>query len=181
MDESSGEIVFEGYAAVFYRKSDPETTYRLADDVVERVARGAFDAALADDPVVALLNHDPGLRLASTKAGTLELSVDGRGLKYRARAGATTLARDTRIQIERGEIPGSSFSFTVEDESVRTEAGVIVRTLKAVRLFDVGPVFDPAYAATSAEAANAERARDVERIRHAARMAEFIDKGPMAG
>jgi phage head maturation protease len=59
--------------------------------------------------------------------------------------------------IQRRDVRGSSFAFTVEpkNESFRTgEDGKAIRQIREVSgLYDVGPVLNPAYPATSASVA----------------------------
>lgn len=137
-----------GYAAVFYRGA-PEQEFRIAPQLVERISAGAFDRALREDDVRALFNHDANLILGRKSAGTLRLSVDERGLKYEIDAG-TKLGRQVVESVERGDITGASFGFEVEDEQFAGREP-IVRTIRSVKLYDVGPVTFPAYSATEAE------------------------------
>ncbi|MFZ5829812.1 MAG: HK97 family phage prohead protease [Planctomycetota bacterium] len=150
-----GTSVVEGYAAVFYRQDQPGTEYRLWDDLVERVAPGAFDRALRErQDVRALFNHDPNQLLGRTAAETLRLSVDAIGLRYEITLPDTQLGRELPVLMERGDVSGSSFSFVARKVSYqRGEAGKPdVRTLEDVDLWDVGPVVFPAYEGTTAAA-----------------------------
>lgn len=147
---AEGEIF--GTAAVFFRAEDPATEYGLWENVVERIAPGAFVGALerADD-VRGLFNHDPNQLLGRTAAGTLELWIEDDGLHYRAKEAQTQVWRDVAEHLRRGDVDGSSFSFEVTEERwEKLEDGRTVRWLDAVKLYDVGPVTFPAYAATSA-------------------------------
>lgn len=147
----------QGYGAVFYDANDAGTEYWLWDDMVERIMPGAFDRAIEEDDVRSLFNHNPDLILGRNTAGTLELSIDRRGLWYVATPPQTNLVRDQVLEpIRRGEVTGSSFMFEVLDRSWReTEIDgkpVYVRELNQVRLFEVGPVTFPAYEASTAAA-----------------------------
>jgi len=149
---ADGKPQIVGYGAVFYRAGDAGTEYELWRNVVERVAPGAFASALKrPDDVRALFNHDPNFVLGRSSAGTMTLSVDERGLRYTIDPPDTQQARDLMASIERGDISGSSFSFSVNKESWSDPAdgGPEVRTIEDVTLFDVGPVTFPAYEATS--------------------------------
>jgi len=143
-----------GYASVFYN-GKPETEFRLANDFVERVSPKAFDGVIDRDDVRALFNHDSNYVLGRSKSGTLKMSVDKRGLKYEIEIPDTSAGRDLMTSIKRGDITGSSFSFTVDKESYEEKDAVTVRTVEAVTLYDVGPVTYPAYAGTEAQARNA--------------------------
>lgn len=145
-----------GYGAVFHRDGEGGTEYRLAEQAVERIAPTAFDAVLSSGADVrGLYNHDPGQVLGRTAAGTMRLKTDARGLRYEIDLPDTQAARDLSALIQRGDISGSSFSFSVSDAGQTwrrdEKRGVAVRTITNVSaLVDVGPVTFPAYAGTTA-------------------------------
>lgn len=156
-DGERGGGVLVGYAAVFYDPEDRGTEYNLSD-FSERIAPGAFDAALErGDDVRALFNHDSGIILGRSVANTLRLSVDERGLKYEIDLPDTTAAADVRTLIERGDVSGSSFAFHVDSQSWREEDDKIIRNVESVSLFDVGPVTYPAYQGTEVDARSLEQ------------------------
>lgn len=159
-----------GYAAVFYRSDVPGTEFRLADDYVERIQPGAFDNALKNaDDARALFNHDSNQVLGRVSSGTLRLNVDEVGLRYEIDLPDTQLGRDVATIIERGDVSGSSFAFTVRDKGsqVTREAENMVRNITDVSLFDVGPVTYPAYQATSTAKRNAEALEELEAFKTA--------------
>lgn len=140
-----------GYAAVFYRESDPGTQYELWEGFCERIMPGAFDRALKEaDDCRALVNHDPNLVLGRTTAGTLRLGIDATGLRYEIDPPDTQAGRDACISLERGDMTGSSFSFMPDDVTWREIGDVVIREINSLRLYDVGPVTYPAYASTTA-------------------------------
>lgn len=137
-------LVIEGYAANFEQVTD-------LGYFKEQIARGAFDEVMEDD-VRLLLNHD-GAPLARTKNGTLELSVDESGLKYRAALADTQDGRDLYKLIKRGDISQSSFAFTIQDQEWN-ESRTMRTVTKMARLLDVSPVTYPAYPTTTVSARN---------------------------
>ena len=149
-------LIIEGYAANF------ETTTDLGY-FKETIARGAFDEVLEDD-VRLLLNHD-GAPMARTTNGTLELSVDETGLKYRAALADTQDGRDLYKLIKRGDISQSSFAFTITEEQWSEDRST--RTVEKMgRLLDVSPVTYPAYATTTVTARNmAEAVKEAEEMK----------------
>lgn len=151
------ENLISGTAARYYDGSDG-TQYRLWGNVYERIAKGAFDEALADD-VVALFNHDANQVLGRTP-NTLRLYTDDSGLRYDIVPDETTIAQDVLKMIRRGDVRGSSFAFKVLDEDWTEEKGKEVRTIKKVKLYDVSPVTYPAYQGTSANVRKNEEAKD---------------------
>jgi len=142
--ESDGdEMTLEGYAAVFNSETD-------LGQFREVIRPGAFDDVM-DNDVRALINHDPNLILGRTGNGTLELSTDERGLKYKVKLGNQQYARDFYESVKRGDISQSSFAFTIDEQSWNEER--TVRSVDKVRqLLDVSPVTYPAYAAATVQA-----------------------------
>lgn len=126
----------------------------------EIIMPGAFDDVLEND-VRGLFNHDPNFILGRSKAGTLSLSVDEKGLKYDITAPDTPTIRDLVIEpLKRGDITQSSFAFKIApkgDEWYENEDGVIIREIhKISRLYDVSPVTYPAYQEASSTARSLE-------------------------
>jgi len=115
----------------------------------EVIAPGAFDEAVMLSDVRALYNHDPNFILGRVKAGTLELDVREDGPHYRVPS-VPESRRDVWEAIQRGDVTGNSFAFTVErDRWEERQSGKPLRIIEKVReLFDVGPVVYPAYANT---------------------------------
>ncbi len=152
-EEGSTSTTVSGYAAKFNKESEV-----LYNSFVEVIAPGAFDEVLNDD-IRALFNHDPNHILARSKngSGTLNLSIDGTGLKYEFRANTnTTAGADLVENIRAGNIDQSSFAFTIASggETWTTEERdgkeIEVRTISKIdRLFDVSPVTYPAYPSAS--------------------------------
>lgn len=151
--------VIVGYGAVFYAANDPGTEYRTVYSdgwqVIERIAAGAFDAALARaDDIVALWGHDMTRPLGRRSRGTLALSVDARGLRYELTPPGTTWGADAVASIQRGDVEGSSFGFAMGagwTETMDREAKTLTRTITKIdRLYEVSPVAIPAYPATAA-------------------------------
>ena len=153
LEERDGKpAVLSGYAAVFW-DGNASTQYATSDgSMVERILFGAFDRALIEDDVVATFNHDENLVLGRASAGTLRLAVDARGLRYELDLPDTSAGRDVRVNVRRGDVRGSSFSFLTRSATWRKEDGIDVRELRDVGLRDLGPVTFSAYEGTTAEA-----------------------------
>lgn len=142
-EEDDGFII-EGYAAVFNQLSEDLGGFR------EMIARGAFKNSLNND-VRALLNHDPNFVLGRTKAGTLVLDEDDKGLRVLIKAPKVSWVEDLIVSMRRGDIDQMSFGFFVKDDEWRNKDGQKIRILKEVDLFDVSIVTFPAYTQTSAQ------------------------------
>lgn len=138
--------VIEGYAAKFNDITVIGGWFR------EEILPGSFDDVL-DDDVRCLFNHDPNFVLARSNKGegTLSLSVDDVGLKYRYETPDVTYAKDLQRNIELGNVSQSSFAFTISEANwVQEEGEVDLRQIKKFgRLYDVAPVTYPAYQNTT--------------------------------
>ncbi len=151
--QAAGASKIFGYAVPWDSLSVPLGDFR------ERFMKGAFTRALArpDLDVVAVRDHDPR-RLLGRTPGTLRLREDDHGLAYEIDPPDTEEGRSVIELIRRGDIRGSSFSFTV-DQSKRewgkweTRGGERIRTIHNIStLLDVSPVTFPAYPATEVTA-----------------------------
>lgn len=141
----------EGYAVVFNSQSEDLGFYEtinpsaITEDVLKR------------SDVFCLFNHDQDKVLARSKYGTgsLQLQLDERGLKYTFQAPNTDLGNELLEYLKRGDIESSSFAFVVSaDEGsevweTRADGRQYRTILKIDELFDVSPVFNPAYSSTS--------------------------------
>ena len=144
--ETADGMTFEGYAAIFDSPSEPLP-------FTERIAPGAFARSLKSRNDVKLMwNHDTGSILGSTRAGTLKLVEDGRGLKVSAELPNTTLGRDTAELLRRGDVDAMSFGFSVPKNGDSWSEDGAERTLKEIRLHEVSIVAFPAYTATAGTA-----------------------------
>lgn len=151
-DEQAPSRKVRGYAAVFGKESENLGGQKY--QFREIIEQGAFDDVLMDD-VRALVNHDPNMILARSKAGngSLTIGTDDTGLFYEFEAPDTRAGNDLLESIRRGDIDQSSFSFSVNDEGQAWEKKqdgdgpvMMTRTIKRVsRLYDVSPVTYPAY------------------------------------
>lgn len=145
-DGEAEMAVIEGHAALF---NSPTDLYWMREEILP----GAFDNVLNDD-VRCLYNHDPNQVLARciNGKGTLELSVDDKGLKYRYTTPNRSYALDLADAIEKGDVTQSSFSFRAK-KTIWTEGGDGEPDLRQIveidKLYDVAPVTFPAYTDTT--------------------------------
>jgi len=147
-EDNNGGMHLEGYAALFNSRSENLGGF------TELIAPGAFARSLKNRNDIKLLwNHDTGAVLGSTRAGTLTLAEDERGLRISAELPNTSAGRDARELVSRGDVRAFSFGFSIPatggDE---WSADGTERTLKSVRLHEVSLVAFPAYPETNGTA-----------------------------
>ena len=147
----------EGYAVVFDSWSENLGFYEL-------IHRGAItEETIANSDILCKFNHNDEKVLARSKNGTgsLLLEVDDKGVRYLFEAPHTQLGDELLEHLHRGDITSSSFAFTVSSEAGSErwykEDGILYREIfKIDRLYDVSPVWNPAYSATSCSARSQE-------------------------
>ena len=154
-EAATGGMTFRGYAAVFNSDSQPLP-------FIEQISPGAFNKTLSNrrNNVKMFVNHDDTMVLATTRAATLRLSEDSRGLIAEADLPDTTYGRDLSVLMQRGDVDSMSFGFSVPSGGDQWSNDGGRRTLNEVRLHEVSIVTGfPAYEATSAT---------VRKVRHLA-------------
>lgn len=156
LDEGSRRV--EGYALLFDTDSKP----MCRGGMIERIAPTALDGVLEKSDVLCLMNHDDSrgvLARCRMGEGSLSLTVDEKGLRYSFEAPRTALGDELIESLKRGDIAESSFAFTIEkDDWVRQEDGTYIRTiLRFDKIYDVSPVYYPAYGDTSVALRSMER------------------------
>jgi len=146
--EGADGMHLEGYAALFNSRSENLGGF------TEIIKPGAFRGSLKSrNDIKMLWNHDSGAVLGSTRAGTLVLTEDDRGLRVSATLPNTSYGRDASELVRRGDVTAFSFGFSMparggdEWSSDGTE-----RVLKVVRLHEVSLVAFPAYPETAGTA-----------------------------
>jgi uncharacterized protein len=168
-DDAGDGLTLDGYGAVF---STPTRIDSWEGTFDEDIARGAFKKSLAERTPVLQFDHGRHPMVGSIPLGSFEaLSEDESGLHVVARLHDNWLVQPVRDAIKSQAIPGMSFRFSVVKDEWRDAAGKVIpadqveralmrsdrndpnsipkRTLREVKLYEVGPVVFPAYAETS--------------------------------
>lgn len=141
------EMIIEGYFAVY------NTETELWPGAFEEIAPGSFDNTLSND-IRALINHDTSLVLGRTKAGTLELKTDSRGLWGRIKINPNdTDAVNLYERVKRGDVNQCSFGFNIiSEETEYRDDGTVKWIIKEVDLHEVSVCTFPAYEETGVQA-----------------------------
>lgn len=133
------EFIVEGYATTF---DDPYTLFEY-DGIkyMEQIDRNALNSANMDD-VIFLYNHE-GMVFARQSNGTLQLSINDRGLYIRADLSSTEASRQMYESIKAGLVTQMSWAFTIEEESYNEKTHTR-SILKVNKVYDVSAVSIPA-------------------------------------
>lgn len=169
--DDGDDLIIEGYFAVF------DSPYVLWDGATEIVKPGAFAGCLSGD-IRALIDHDTRLVLGRTKAGTLTLREDSRGLY-----GTIKINRDDAdamslyARVQRGDVDQCSFGFDIEEETFVDLGGGQCRweINKVNPLYEVSVVTYPAYEETAVKARHADLA-EIQRRQDEAWKTKMINR-----
>ena len=160
-----GDMYISGYFSVF------NSNYEIFDGATESIAETAFDGALSDD-IRCLIDHETRLVLGRTKANTLTLKTDSRGLWGEVKINPNDQdAVNLYERVKRGDVDQCSFGFDILEEEFDDRGTSVHWTIKKVKLYEVSVVTFPAYKDTSVSARKEElktirkRALEVEKTR----------------
>lgn len=154
--DENNEMLISGYFAIF------DGRYEMWDNAYEKIAPSAFDETINDD-IRALTNHDTTLVLGRTRANTLKLRVDERGLWGEIKVNpADQDAVNLYERVLRGDVSQCSFGFDIIDQSIEEIDGNTVFTLKKVKLYEISVCTFPAYEDTAVSA----RKKDFETVKN---------------
>ena len=146
--DAGNDLYIEGYFAVF------NSEYPLWEGATEIVKPGAFTNSISGD-VRALINHDSSLVLGRTKAGTLTLRQDERGLWGSIKINRDDVdAMNLYARVQRGDVDQCSFGFDIKRETfVDLGDGKCRWEIEEVDpLYEVSVCTFPAYTETSVSA-----------------------------
>lgn len=144
--EEADDLYISGYFSVF------NSNYEIWEGATESIAPTAFDDALADD-IRCLINHESRLVLGRTKAGTLTLKADSRGLWGEVKINPKDQdAMNLYERVKRGDVDQCSFGFDILEEEFTDNGNSVHWTIKKVRLYEVSVVTFPAYQETGVTA-----------------------------
>lgn len=148
LQEEKDEMIIEGYAVVFETEAD-------LGWCKEVISRDAFNNCNMKDCVMKYNHNDNCLILARTRNKSLELLIDNKGLKIRAKLIDTTQNKDIYKMIKAELLDKMSFAFSVRKQEWDYENDV--RKITDIsQLFDVSVVDVPAYDSTEVFARNKE-------------------------
>jgi uncharacterized protein len=138
-----------GYAIVFNSLSVDLGGFReiIAPEAVDRTLSEGLD-------VRALVDHDSAKVIGRTRAGTLVLRKDSKGLRMEVEPDTDiSYANDIMRAVSRGDVSGMSFGFRTLGDEWNYEEKTPLRTVTDMRISEVSIVTFPAYQATDVQVA----------------------------
>lgn len=153
-EEKIEERIIEGYAIVFNELSEDLGGFR------EMIMPEAVNEELINNSdIYYLFNHNNDsipLARCNHGSGSLELTIDSKGLKYRFNC----LNTEFYQLVQRGDLSKSSFAFSLPKDGSgelwekSSEYNYVRKIVKIEQLFDCSAVLVPAYSATELYARN---------------------------
>lgn len=119
----------------------------------EKIRSGAFARSIGEGrEIKSFFNHNPNSVLSTTRSTpALVIEDTPTVLRFESPIPPTTYGNDLKINLERKNVRGASFSFSVSDNGdiiTRDEKGVYHREIVDADIYEVGPVTNPAYPQT---------------------------------
>lgn len=142
---TTNEMTLEGYAIIF------ESATRIGD-YEEIISRNALNETDLSD-VVFFYNHDLNNVPLARTPNTLTLTIDDKGLKFKAVLPNTEAGKSVYESVKRGDLRGCSFAFLVADNGDEWQRN-IRRINKISKVYECSVVAFPAYEKTLVEARN---------------------------
>ena len=134
----------------------------------EMIAPGALRDSLGDTGIYATFNHDADNLLGRVSNGTLRMTDGEKALMVEIDPNLDTdIGRQVLAFVKRQDVRGMSFAFSVDGyqiEKAKKKTDMDRVTITKARLYELGPVTNPAYTQTSAKLRSAideQRAQDV--------------------
>ena len=168
--EATDKKIISGYFIVF----DTET--ELYPGVREEISPDALVGVDLSD-VKALIDHDTAKVLGRTKANTLSLSVDSKGLYGEIIVNESDQeAMNLYSRVQRGDVDQCSFGFEIlKEEMIQNTDGTVKFIIKSINLYEVSVVTFPAYQETAVEA-RSKQIEDAQKRTLQARKDELKEK-----
>jgi HK97 family phage prohead protease len=159
-----------GYPIVFNSLSVDLGGFReiIAPEAVDRTINEGLD-------VRALVDHDSSKVIGRTRAGTLRLRKESRGMYMEVEPDEDiSYARDIMRAVKRGDVSGMSFQFRVSKggDSWDRDGNDVVRTVTDMTVSEVSIVTFPAYTATDVHVA--QRSLNAFQQEHKAHSLEWL-------
>lgn len=155
---ASGEkaLILSGRAVVY---DSPTLIHDVDGSYIEIVKRGALDNADLSD-VRLLVGHDASRIPLARTPKTMSLKLDEAGLTIEATLPNTEAGREAYEAVQRGDIKGMSYAFTVPDGGDSYDVKTNTRTIsKIAKVYECSLTAYPAYESTTVSAESRDSRR----------------------
>ena len=164
-DTEDSRIV-SGYAVKFNEPSQ----YMGFTEYIRKSA--ITEELIMESDIFARLNHDENSVLARSRYGEGSLALELRedGLYYEFQAPRTQCGDELLEHLKRGEICASSFAFSLPSDGsgerwYKDDDGNLCREItKIERLYDISPVYEPAYLSTSCSKRSLDKVSEINNL-----------------
>jgi hypothetical protein len=148
-EATSGTMTLTGRAVVF---NQPALIHDPMGDYTEIIRSGALAGADMSD-VHLFVGHDTTKVPLARVPKTMQLSISPAGLDITAELPDTEAAKEVYQAVQRGDLSGMSFAFTVPAGGDEYDPRTNTRTINRIdKILEVSVVPYPAYQSTSVEA-----------------------------
>ena len=138
-------LILSGRPVVY---ESPTEIHDIGGSYIEIVKRGALDGADLSD-VRLLVGHDATRIPLARTPRTMSLEVDADGLTFRAQLPDTEAGKEAFQAVERGDIRGLSFAFTVPEGGDEYDPKTNTRTINRIaKVYECTLTAFPAYEST---------------------------------
>ena len=142
-------LILSGRPVVY---DTPTLIKDISGSYIEIVERGALDNADLSD-VRLLVGHDTSKIPLARTPKTMKLSIDESGLIIEATLPNTEAGREAYQAVERGDLKGMSYAFTVPEGGDSYDAKTNTRTIKRIaKVYECSLTAFPAYESTTVSA-----------------------------
>ena len=146
-------LVLSGRPVVY---DSPTRINDIGGSYIEVIKRGALDNADLHD-VRLLVGHDTSKIPLARTPKTMELKVDNDGLLFEAVLPDTEAGREAFLAVERGDLRGLSYAFTVPEGGDEYDPKTNTRTIKRIaKVYECSLTGFPAYESTYVSAESRE-------------------------
>ena len=138
-------LILSGRPVVY---ESPTEIRDIGGSYIEIIKRGALDGTDISD-VRLLVGHDASRIPLARTPRTMSLEVDADGLTFRAQLPNTEAGKEAFEAVERGDIRGLSFAFTVPDGGDEYDPETNTRTINRIaKVYECTLTAFPAYEST---------------------------------
>lgn len=142
-------LILRGRPVVY---DTPTEIHDICGSYIEIVQRGALDNADLSD-VRLLVGHDTSKIPLARTPKTMKLSIDEDGLTFEAVLPDTEAGKEAYQAVQRGDLKGMSYAFTVPEGGDYYEAESNTRTITRIaKVYECSLTAFPAYESTTVSA-----------------------------